>query len=144
MRKTEGGRTQLTHKWYTKFIMSRIEKIRVTCPKCKTEGDFTYYHSITLGDGHKSLNDFEFGAYGISLELLAYRCESCGEESAAVHDLLINDLDNNRMIQLSVEGNDEAIEDSRRQYQKMFGKSAEFIVIHSPLDIPPLFGEPRP
>jgi hypothetical protein len=48
------------------------------------------------------------------------------------------------MIQLSVEGNDEAIEDSRKQYQKMFGKSAEFIVIHSPLDIPPLFGEPRP
>ena len=120
--------------------MSRIEKVQVTCPKCKQQGDFTYYHSITLGKGHASLSDYEHGIYGMNLELLSYHCQSCGKDSSAVHDLLINDLENDRMIQLSVEGNDKEIEEAKKEHHRMFGEHAEFIVVHSPLELPALFG----
>lgn len=119
--------------------MSRIQEVKVTCPKCNEEGDFAYYHSITLGRNHKSINDFEHGAYGMNLEILSYRCESCGKDTTAVHDLLINDLENDRMIQLSVDGNDEAINESKKEYHRRFGEQSEFIIVHSPLEIPPLF-----
>lgn len=119
--------------------MSKIQTIDVECPNCGVQGEFVYHHSITLGGHHKKIDDFEHGIHGLIQDLLTYRCDNCDKVSWAPHDLLINDLDNSRMIQLSVDGNDEAIEQSIVDYRRMFGQSAEFIVVHDPSELPPLF-----
>ena len=120
--------------------MSKVREVKVACPKCRHAGLFTVYDSITLGQGHRSIGDFKGGVTGLIDELFTYSCKSCGQHSDVDHDLLINDLDSDRMIQVVNSMDDDEVNEVETHIARVFGDAVQFIVVKSPLDIIPLFG----
>ena len=72
--------------------MSKTQTVKITCPKCGEEFDFTYYESINVTLNPELKDSVLYG------NVFKAICPKCGCVTTVVHELLYHDMDHKFMI----------------------------------------------
>lgn len=75
--------------------MSMEREVKITCPECGTEGDFTLWQSVN------TQLDPEAKQKVLSGELFQFKCPKCGSVTNVNYDLLYHQMDDQLMIQVA-------------------------------------------
>jgi len=93
--------------------MSMPTPIKVTCPKCGEEADFTIWRSLNSDVSSHMMEKF------LSGEIFAFTCPVCGETTRVNYPMLYHDMTNALMVSYAQAG-DEAFQKDMLEQSKFF------------------------
>ena len=101
--------------------MSMPRGMKIACPECKTEGNFTIWHTINVDVNPEVRNKVKSG------KIFEYKCENCSKVFSVEYRFLYHDISNRFMIwyfpRNEYDINKELEELNRGQLSEIFNKN---------------------